>query len=150
MFDIENILSEELILLKEEIIRRHEAAGQVASGKTKTEFESNANGRIGSLLGAGYSGVLEKGRKPGPVPRNFVDIIKRWAIAKQITFSTQDDFDRWANAVKWKIIKEGTTLHRSGQTEDIFTTPIEMSVNRIMSRISSSLMEEINNQIFNK
>ena len=71
------------------------------------------------------SGVLETGRKPGRVPKEFIDILKRWAQAKGISFSDEKQFNLWANAVKWKIIREGTKLYRSGQNEDIFDSSVK-------------------------
>lgn len=146
---IEDILNEELEALRSEIITFHERAGQVASGKTKDSFSIETQNFSGQLLGASYAGVLEQGRKPGAVPRYFLDIIKRWAIVKGISISDEKQFNRWANAVKWKIIKEGTKLYRSKQTLDIFTTPIANFESRLMDRTALYFKEETLNEIFN-
>lgn len=148
MISVKEILSEELEQLKSDIIFRHEQAKQLASGKTKASFEKKITSDFsGQLLGAGYSGVLERGRKPGGVPKDFVDILKRWAQAKGISFTDEKKFNLWANAVKWKIIKDGSKLYRSGQTEDIFTTPIEQFSQRLSKRIGF-FEQEIINEIF--
>ena len=151
MQTLQTILKEEFDQLKDDIIIRHEQSGQVASGKTKAEFENKITSDYsGQLLGAGYSAVLERGRKTGGVPRDFIDILKRWAQAKSISFNNEEDFNRWANAVKWKIIKEGAKLYRSGQIEDIFETPVEQFKNRLTLRIASYFEQELQNQIFIK
>lgn len=151
MISIGQILDEELEILKNDIILRHEQSGQVASGKTKAEFENKLTSDYsGQLLGAGYSGVLERGRKPGGVPRDFVEILKRWAQAKSISFKNEEDFNRWADAVKWKIIREGTKIYRSGQIEDIFETPVLQFNNRLTQRIAVYFEQETQNQIFTK
>lgn len=149
MISIPLILDEELEQLKSDIILRHEQSGQVASGKTKSEFEKRMPSDYnGQLLGAGYSGVLERGRKPGGVPKDFIDILKRWAQAKGLSFKNEEQFDLWANAVKWKIIREGTKLYQSGQTQDIFTTPIDQFYQRLSERITNYYEQEITNEIF--
>ena len=148
--NVQTILSEELTVLQSDIIARHQAAGQVASGKAKAAFEIKATDQNGQLLGVGYSGTLERGRKPGKTPTDFVDILKKWIIAKGLTFKDEKDLTRWANAIKWKIIKEGTKLYRSGQSEDIFTTPINQFNQRMTVRISAFYEQEIINEIFNK
>jgi len=149
MESIGKIINEELETLKNDIIIRHEQSGQVASGKTRSEFENKLESDYkGELLGAGYSGVLERGRKAGGVPKDFVDILKRWAQAKSISFKNEEDFNRWANAVKWKIIREGTKLYRSGQNEDIFETPLNQFNQRLTIRIAIKFEQEVTNEIF--
>lgn len=151
MISIAQILDEELEILKNDIIFRHEQSGQVASGKTKAYFENKLTSNYsGQLLGAGYAGVLERGRKPGGVPRDFIEILRRWSQAKSISFKNEEQFNLWANAVKWKIIKEGTKLYRSGQIEDIFETPVLQFNNRLSQRIATYFEQEVQNQIFTK
>ena len=148
MIDVQQILSEELNTLKSDIIIRHEASGQKASGKTEQGFEIVVSGSVGQLLGYSYVGVLGTGRRPGKVPREFVDILKRWAQAKGISFSNEKQFTIWANAVKWKIIREGTKLYRSGIHQDIFETPIENLKVRVTKRVSDYFDEQIKISIF--
>lgn len=149
MVNVQDILAEEMQLLKADIIVRHEQSGQVASGKTKASFETNIDAFTGQLLGANYVGVLERGRKPGGVPKDFIDILQRWAQAKGISFPSEKQFNLWANAVKWKMIREGTKLYRSGQKQDIFDTPIENFNKRLPIRIMNYYESELINDIFN-
>ena len=146
--DVQQILNEEMQVLEADIILRHEQAGQVASGKTKASFELKISPFTGQLLGANYVGVLERGRKPGGLPKDFIDILQRWATAKGISFSDEKQFNRWANAVKWKIIREGSKLYRSGQKQDIFETPIANFQDRFSNRIVNYYQNEIANEIF--
>lgn len=146
---VERILYEELEILEEEIIHRHEQAGQVASGKTRASFLIRSSNLVGTLSGANYVGVLERGRKPGGLPENFIEIIRKWAAVKNISFSSENQFNLWANGVKWKIIREGTKLYRSGQKQDIFDTPIENFNKRLPIRIINYYESELINDIFN-
>jgi len=145
----QQILKEELDILKSDIIIRIQNSKQVASGETIKKFETKSTDSNGQLLGVSYVGVFEKGRKPGGVPRDFIEILKRWSQAKGMSFENEDKFNLWANAVKWKMIKEGTKLYRSGQTQDIFTTPIQDFSNRIARRFIVYYEAQIFNEIFN-
>ena len=146
---VEQILTEELENLKSDITSRIEASGQTASGNTAKSLEVEAKDYSGQLTGASYIGVLETGRKPGRVPREFIDILKRWAQAKGISFSDEKQFNLWANAVKWKIIREGTKLYRSGQNEDIFDSSVKKFEDKLNERIAVFYQSQIANEIFN-
>lgn len=146
---VQEILYEELEILENEIFERHEQSGQVASGKTRASFRIQASETKGTLTGAKYVGVLERGRKPGGLPKDFIEIIQKWATAKGISFSSEKQFNLWANGVKWKIIREGTKLYRSGQKQDIFDTPIENFNKRLPTRIMNYYESELINDIFN-
>lgn len=148
--EIETILQEELEELKDEIIKRHENAKQVASGKTRDAFEIDVDGLHGILLGAPYSGVLESGRKPGKVPYNFREILKKWAAVKGITFETETDLNRWAYFASKKIEREGTKLYRSGNNEDIFSTAVVEFEERLNNKIGDLFTIEMQNSIFAK
>ena len=148
MSEISDILKDELATLKADVIQRHEQSGQVASGRTRASFDEYLTSEYSGVLeGAGYSGVLEKGRKAGKVPYDFKDILQRWAQAKGLTFATQSDFNRWAYFVTKKIREEGTALYRSQQQEDIFTTPIAEFTERLSDRVATFFETEIKNQI---
>lgn len=65
--------------------------------------------------------TLETGRKPGAVPNDFAQIIYDWSIAKGLSFSTDKERWQFANAVKWKTIKEGNLAFRTGTTFKVWT-----------------------------
>jgi len=148
--EIETILQEELEALKDDIIKRHENAKQVASGKTRDAFEIEVDRLHGILLGAPYSAVLERGRKPGKVPYKFYEILKKWAEVKGITFETETDLNRWAYFTSKKIEREGTKLYQSGNNEDIFTTAVIEFEERLNNKIGGIFAAEIQNSIFTK
>lgn len=144
---ISDILSKELEQLKSDIIRRHEEAGQVASGRTRAAFEVKVSDSNGQLLGNSYAGVLERGRRGGKVLYDFKDILLRWAEAKGIYFANNTEAKRWAWFVTQKIRREGTALYRSGQTVDIFTTPIADFTERLSKQLAAGYRSEIINSI---
>ena len=147
MVQVSDILRKELEQLKSDIIRRHEEVGQVASGRTRAAFEVRVSDYNGQLLGNSYVGVLERGRRGGKVPYDFKDILLRWAEAKGIYFANNTDARRWAWFVTQKIRREGTKLYRSGQTVDIFTTPIEEMTERLADKLAGLYTNEITNTI---
>ena len=151
MSDVSDILQEELEILLKEIIRQHEAAGQVASKKTRDSFKVEVSGNMGKLIGASYAGVLEKGRKPGKVPRDFTDILLRWMAAKGIAPSDARQAEIMANAIKWKIIKEGTSLYAGRQTRKVdFTGLIDTCLRSIKKRVAVYYLNEFKKNIFKK
>ena len=150
MSNVSDILQEELDILLKEIIRQHEAAGQVASKKTRDSFKVEVSENRGKLIGASYAGVLEKGRKPGKVPHDFTNILLRWMEAKGIAPSDAGQAEIMANAIKWQIIKEGTTLYTGKRTRKVdFTRLIEMCLRSIKEKIASYYVLEFKENIFN-
>ena len=147
---VSDILQEELDILLKEIIRQHEAAGQVASKKTRDSFKVEVSENNGKLVGASYAGVLEKGRKPGKVPHDFTNILLRWMSAKGITPSDAEQAEIMANAIKWKIIKEGTSLYTGKETRRVyFTVLIDICLRSIEERVAGFYLTEFKNNIFN-
>ena len=145
-----DILREELDVLLDKITARMEEQGKVVSGRTRDALEVNVSELHGQLIGPSYMGVLERGRKPGKGPSNFVEILKEWIIAKGLSFEDEEDLTRYANAIKWKIIREGSALFRSGQRDDVFSTPIEEFSDTMARRLAGLYQTEIDNQIFRK
>lgn len=121
---IEEILQQGLTKLVDDIIAASRAAGQEASGETYRRITTQVSGNSGAVYAPSYLYTLAIGRGPGKVPRNFAQIIMDWAQHKGIQFSDRKQFLRWANAVAWKIRREGTQLYRRHGEIDIFQTPI--------------------------
>lgn len=145
------ILQNNIEKLKDNIISRHVAAGQVASGRAKAGFEVKMLTPLhGQLWGKSYSGVLEQGRRGGKTPKEFRLIIERWAIAKGITFSSDADRNRFAYFVAQKIRREGTKLYRDGGSIDIFSSAIEEMKETLTKELGVTYQIEIKNQIFTK
>ena len=101
-----------------------------------------------------YSGTLEKGRGSakgkGSGNSDFLQNLKEWIVARNISYKDEKDLERLAKFLKWYINKNGTKLFRSGKTQDIFTTPIKDFTERISLRISSFYEKDIQNNIFKK
>jgi len=126
------IVGNELEELRKRIIARHEAAGQVASGRTRDSLRMEITEGRGVLLGRQAFGVLEIGRKSGKVPKGFYKIIEQWMEDKGIKVERPKSF---SYLVARKIANEGTLLYRSGQSEDIYSSEVEKTIEDIMERL---------------
>lgn len=151
----------ELNLLKQKIITNHERAGQVASGRTKASLRVIEDADGASLVGASHFGVLEHGRKPGKVPKGFYEIIRQWVLDKGINYTpipyVRRPSARWqpkytpqerglrslSGAIASKIKKKGTRQFRKGRRIDIYTEPIDRTMEDITKEIDATLTAEI-------
>lgn len=128
MNELEEILAAGLSQLVVDIIAASEAHGQKASGRTYEMIaqEVNRTGELveGSVTAPPHFFTLIRGRGPGKVPVDMTEIIMEWAGYKGITFSEPQELVRFANAVAWKIRREGTQMYRRGEYLDIIETPI--------------------------
>ena len=140
--DIAEMMRQVFEEARQDIIARHEQAGQVASGKTrdgiKVEVTEDMNGVTATMYGRPYFAALETGSKPWTKqykhpPKAFVDTISEWMSDKGITGVS-------AYLVARKIMREGSLLHRNPDMRpDIFTTPMKEVEQKINDRISSIL-----------
>ena len=121
---IEEILKQGLTKLVDDIIEASRAAGQEASGETYRHITPEVSVMSGGVYAPSYLYTLAIGRGPGKAPRDFAQIIMDWAQHKGIQFTDRKAFLRWANAVAWKIRREGNKLYRNHGNIDIFETPI--------------------------
>lgn len=147
--EVERVLRESLAEAVDQIKANLKANDKVASGDTLNSFSLSISGYRGKVEGAAYIEAVEKGRKAGKVPRNMTEILMRWIKAKGLSFGDEKDLQRWANAIKWKIIREGTYLHRSGKVIDIIDTPTQDAANTLSERISTLLQSEVVRILFN-
>lgn len=103
-------------------------------------------GRAG-IEGVYYAGVMERPRRPSPVPADFVRILTRWANVKGISarFEGKADFDRFIfNTYRAIRTKGFNNLY----TRDIFTTPLENLANRLPLLLTEQFTTEITDKIW--
>lgn len=146
------ILTQFLEAIRGDIITEHLAQGQRASGRTLESLEVSVNDNGGSLSGSGHIGVLETGRKPGLIPKDFKGIILKWMADKGI-FQGGDDKAKGAIAyfIARKISEEGTKLFRAGGQSGVLSKAIttervdalvDSLARKYMTEISSDIIEE--------
>lgn len=140
------VLREELENLKQRIIANHRAAGQVASGKTIKSMQVIVDGDTGELIGRKQFWNLETGTPPwrnptNRVPYSFHAVIDQWIKDKGLNLNA------WA--VAYKIIHEGTKLHRQGGRSDIYSNEIPKTVDDIGKRLLVIYEQQITDMIQN-
>jgi hypothetical protein len=142
--EIEEMMREVFEQMRQDIIARHEQAGQVASGRTRDSLRSEIVPGMSSvtatLYGRKYFAALETGSKPWAKqyqhpPKPFVETIAEWMKDKGITGVS-------AYLVARKIMQEGSSLYRSGGRNDIFTPAMQDAERKIDEQISA-LFERI-------
>lgn len=152
MTELEDILAAGLNQLVVDIIAASEAHGQKASGRTydMITMEVQRSGELvsGSVYAPDYFYTLIRGRGSGKVPANMAELIMEWAGYKGIVFSTPEDMVRFANAVAWKIRREGNSMYRTSQYYDIIETPIKQFEEWLSSMVDKYMDVKIKQAIF--
>lgn len=136
--------------LRAAIITRSIEAGQKASGQTYERITvENVSDTHGELHGPTWIAVWEDGRKPGKVPEDFAATLMEWATNKGISWASADPkmFERWARGVAWHIHKFGTRLYQSGQTLDIFKTPVADFETWLTAQLKVFYANQITNEL---
>lgn len=137
------IINEELLKLKDVIAANIVAQGLNASGKTAKSLEVVMGDNGGALMGRSFFAVLETGRKAGKVPKNFRQIIEKWATDKGLTFETPSKLRSFSYLVARKIAAEGTKQYRTGRRTDVFTDAVNETVTSIQNQLGSEVLKEI-------
>jgi hypothetical protein len=166
---MDNILSKRLIAIceealervREEIARNIDEHGLTASGATAASMRVVTNAAGATLYGRRYFGVLETGRRPGRVPVNFVDIIKRWMLDKGIPADpmpytrlpsarwkpkytpAERGFNNKAARIAYSIRERGTRLYRDGGNPVIFTPPVRAIIAETRETLLLAVRENI-------
>lgn len=139
-----DIIKQELTAARDEIVLLQKTWSKYASGKTSESLEvSVESDGHGWVSAPAYFGALQEGRKGGKVPAYFPEIIKRWAVAKGLSFASEQDLERFANAVAWKIKREGTKMYRDNEHIDLITDPANNAYKRIADRISPLITAQV-------
>lgn len=134
------IVRSELNDLRLRIIDHHVNVGQKASGRTIESLHVEMQEGGGILWGRKAFGVLETGRKGGKVPKGFYQIIQQWVKDKGIQVKNPKSF---SYLVARKIAREGTSLHRSGKVEDIYSTETEKTIESIMNKVFGIFKKDV-------
>lgn len=149
MATIAEVLQTHLENVKRKVAQAMADNQRNASGRSVASLNVVVNGNKGILYGSKSFLAMERGRKGGKVPYGFVGIIKKWIIdkgiavtpipakRKNVKYTPQErGLNSFAGAVAYKIMKEGTKLHRDRQFNDIFTS----AVNEELELMSDELL----------
>lgn len=145
--DLGKMIADRVEQARLNIIQRHTAAGQKASGRTiasmYTEAVETGTSVTVTLYGRKFFQGLETGRKGGKVPKGFYHIIKQWAIDKHLTFANNRELCTFSYFVAKKIASNGTKLFRNGGRNDIYSPEIQAAQKDIRGMITWFMNEEM-------
>lgn len=146
---MKNVLGELLERLVNDIISLSKDAGQQASGKTYSmmgwQTEDDGETVSGWVFAPVWFNTLLEGRGPGKIPANFGKIILEWMNRKGISSSSAKDTARMANAIAWKIRREGTQMYRDHRYVDLLDTPskdFDESLTESLNKWVTDLIDE--------
>lgn len=161
---IQDLIRSALEEVRDEIKQNISSTGSIASGRTADSMEIEVTRTSGILTGRQAFWTLERGRGPGRIPGNMIEIIKQWALDKGISISPipyiRQVSDKWqpkytpeqrgmnvfAGAVAFNIANKGTQLYQEGGRNDIYTSAIERAMNKlannVLLNISSNLWQQ--------
>lgn len=140
-----------------EIKANSRSAGQVATGKTLKSLEGRVevsqSGYTAMILGRKYFGALETGSGPArrkgtdAERRQFIDNLKEWCKVRGFTRSglSDEQYERLAKWLAWRIKKYGTTLYQKGGRKDIFTPAVDKLTATLLNSLSSLFAQQIVN-----
>lgn len=137
---IREILERNLNNIKTGIEQNMESKGRNASKKSVRSLKVVIRGEMEASIEADKSfNWMERGRKSGGIPPNFVEIIMQWMNDKGISPADPEDA-AWAIAMSIK--KRGTALSRGFRGhdgvgyDDIFTSKINEALVQLEKDIS--------------
>lgn len=97
------------------------------------------NGNEVKITAANYWDFAQRGRPKGKVPYNFQDIIATWAVSRGIH---PENLMKFANAVKWKTMKEGSHLYNTpSEQRDFEQDALEENIEQLKSRLAVMILE---------
>lgn len=92
-----------------------------------------------TITAAGYWDFAQRGRPAGKVPYNFQDIIATWAVDRGIR---PNDLMKFANAVKWKTYKDGSSLYNHPEKQrDFEAGAIDENLEQLKNRLAVLVLE---------
>lgn len=123
-FDKNQVISDRLSRLIDDIRDNLERTGQVVTGRTSDSIKLVKVGDAHfKVTGIFPFPRVETGRKAGRVPAGFRWIIRRWALDKQLFTEDDKELESFAYFVARKIAREGTWLHRHRSTDAVGYDP---------------------------
>lgn len=136
---IKDIVQQHLDTVRTGIIQRMTQQGRMASGKSASSLAVSATDTGGYLEGSSSFLVMEHGRGPGKVPKDFNSIIREWIIAKGISYqdlipksgTPEQGLTRLSGAIVHSILSKGTKLYREHGYNDIFDTVLNEELDKI-------------------
>ncbi len=144
MTDPNDVLSDQMDLLRQDFIKSYDELGMRASGEWAKHLESSgielAGHMIGRVVGLPYTTQLVKGRKPGKMPPT--KFIEQWIKHKGIKAKDpRMKIKQLAFAIAMKIKKKGTKYYQQGGTDLIDRVMTPERIRTIIEKVGEAMVK---------
>lgn len=124
-------------------LRSNLAAEGLANSNLSKSIEYDIDTNQITITANPYWDYAEKGRGPGGVPWDFKNILLNWMKRYNIHSKDGDD-ERFANVIKWKIIREGSSIYRGDRPErDFERTALDDNLNWLESQVADVVINRM-------
>lgn len=142
---LQELITDRLNRLKEDIVRNIEAENITASGRTQRSLEVEPyKGGVRLVAREGNRApmeTLEVGREGGKVPKRFYLILAQWSIEKGIPFPSERERRTFAYFLGKRIAREGTLRHKNNV--DVYTQLVDECADEIKNRLLVEIQQTI-------
>lgn len=140
------ILSEEMDLIRLDLIQKHIDLGMKASGQWVDTIEAITVRLSGSIWAQHYTEQLVDGRRPGKFPP--ISAIEQWIIDKGIKpIDEKISTSSLAFLIARKISREGTEYFKQGGTDLVEAVITPERIQRIINRVSTFQIQSFTSEI---
>jgi len=144
----EDILRIEFDSLRTDILARHKALKQNASGQFERELENKTSGLTGLLVGSHYTEQLVNGRPPGKFPP--IKMIEAWVRVKPIRqIGERISVSSLAFLIARKIAREGTEIYKKGGSDLISSVITPERIQRIIDKVTRFNVQSFTSEVSN-
>lgn len=117
-------------------IRYNMANYDMSKGNLAKSLEYETDGTNFKLYANDYWNYAQHGRGPGPVPHDFEEILENWITENGI--KPQTNITQFANAIKYKTIREGSSIYRGDRPErDFIGDAIDINLEELEKSLRS-------------
>lgn len=142
----QEILTEELNLLRLDLIKAHDEKGMRASGKWANSLEVETAPLTGKIIGLKYTEQLEYGRRAGGFPP--IDAIEKWIEDKGIKAIDNKISNRTlAFLIARKIAREGWKRQGFGGVDLVTDVITPQRIQKILNRITEGSIFEVTSDL---
>jgi len=138
MIETSEILATEFELIRQDLIKRHDALKMRSSGKWASSLEvvvdTEAFKATARIIGEKYTEQLVWGRRPGKFPP--IKAIEQWIKDKGLKIYGKMKISSLAYIIARKIAHEGTKYFQQGGTDLIESVITPQRIQNIIDKIS--------------
>lgn len=165
---IRGILQSYIEKIKLDTINNMASHQRNVTGKSVRSLTTQVIGNGEAIMyGSSSFLAMERGRAGGRVPRDFFSIIKQWVVDRGISVTPikpkptkngnvrrnvkltpyERGLNHLSGAIAYRIIKDGTRLHRRNQFDDIFSTSVEENTKEMFDKVSFYISEIVTEKL---